>query len=229
MEKIVLEAKTRKEKGRKVNQGRREGMVPAVVYGRGVEPASLWVDALELRRLLEKSGESTIINLTIDGKNGRNVLIHEIQRESVSNDYLHIDFFQVRMDQVIEAEVELEFIGEAPAVKALGGILVKSMDKVAVKCLPADLPSHIDVDISNLNTFEDHIAIKDLNVSDKVKIDVDPSIVVVSVAEPRSEEELAELEEKVEADVSKVEGVTKEGESTEEAGKEEKKEEKEAK
>jgi large subunit ribosomal protein L25 len=210
MDKILLESKARAERGRKVNQGRRDGLVPAVVYGHGVESTSLWVNALDLRRLLKKSGESTIISLKIDGKDDRNVLIQEIQRDGVTGSYTHVDFFQVRMNEEIETEVELVFVGESQAVKTLGGILVKNMDKVMVKCLPADLPSHIDVDISKINTFENHITINDLSISDKIKVDVDPSTVVALVSEPRSEEDLAKLSEKVEADVTKVEGIVKE-------------------
>ncbi|MDO8240699.1 MAG: 50S ribosomal protein L25 [Candidatus Moranbacteria bacterium] len=209
MEKVLLEATARAERGRKVNVGRREGRVPAVVYGHSVESTSLWVNALDLKRLLKKSGESTIIDLKIDGKDDRNVLIHEIQKNGVTGKFTHVDFFQVRMDEEIETEVELVFIGEAPAVKTMGGIFVKSIDKVTVKCLPSDLPSHIDVDISKIVTFEDHITIKDLKVSAKVKIELDPETVVALVSAPRTEEDLAALEEKVEADVTKVEGVVK--------------------
>ncbi len=221
MDKVILEAKTRSERGRKVNKGRKEGLVPAVVYGNKVDSLGLWVSALDLKRLLKKSGESTIIDLKIDGKDDRNVLIHEIQKNGLTDNFMHIDFFQVRMDKEIETEVELVFIGEAPAVKEQGGILVKSIDKVEVKCLPADLPSHIDVDISVINAFDKHITINDLKIPAKVKIKADLETVVALVTPPRSEEDLAELEEKVEADVTKVEGVVKE-----EAPVEEKKEDK---
>ncbi len=221
MDKVILEAKTRGERGRKVNKGRKEGLVPAVVYGNKVESVGLWVKALDLKRLLKKSGESTIIDLKIDGKDDRNVLIHEIQKNGLTDKFMHVDFFQVRMDEEIETEVELVFIGEAPAVKELGGILVKSIDKVSVKCLPANLPSHIDVDISVINAFDKHITIKDLNIPAKVKIEIDPETVVALVAPQRTEAEMEALDEKVEADVTKVEGVVKE-----EAPVEEKKESK---
>ena len=200
--------------------------MPAVVYGKGIAAQSLWVNSLDLSRLLKKSGESVIIDLSIDGKNGRNVLINELQREAVSGKYQHVDFYQVNMAEKIEAGVPLEFIGESEAIKALGGILVRSIDEVEVECLPADLPSHIEVDISVIKTFDDHILIKDLKISDKVKIKLDPETVVALVTPPRSEEELAGLSEKVEEDVTKVEGVIKEspaeaGEAKEGAKKEE--------
>jgi len=234
-EKVKLTATKRDVFGRKTNKGRKEGLIPAVVYGRGIKSESLWVNKLDFERLITKSGESTMIELEIDGKNdplrrssseaSRNVIIYETQEDPVRGNYTHIDFFQVRMDEEIETEVELVFIGEenAPAVKELGGVLVKNMDSVTVKCLPAYLPSEIEVDVTSLNTFEDRITISDLKISDKVEIDLEPETVIALVSPPRSEEELTQLEEKVVEDVTKVEGVVKEA-STEE-GTEEKKEE----
>jgi large subunit ribosomal protein L25 len=210
MDKIKLEVKNRLEKGKKTNKGRRTGLIPAIVYGRGVKSLNLWVSALDFRKLLKKSGESTIINLEIEGKNGRNVIIQDIQRDPVTYKIIHLDFFQVRMDEEIETEVELVFVGESPAVKEFGGILIKSIDKLEIKCLPADLPSHIDVDVSALRTFEDHITVGDLKVGKGVEIELEPETVVAIVSSPRTEDELKELEEKVEEDVTKVEGMQKE-------------------
>ena len=210
MEKVLLAVKTREVFGRKTNRGRKEGLIPAVVYGRDLEPLPVWVNHLDFSRLVKKAGESTMFSLEVDGKNGRNVIIYDIQNDPVTGRIIHLDFFQVRMDEEIETEVELEYVGQSPAVAELGGILVKNMDEIEVKCLPADLPSKIEVDISSLRTFDDYIYVKDLNVSDKVKIDLEPETVVALVSSPRTEEELAGLSEKVEEDVSKVGGVVKE-------------------
>jgi large subunit ribosomal protein L25 len=209
MDKVKLAAKNRAEKGKKTNKGRKEGLIPAVIYGRKIASESLWVNALDLRRLLKKSGESTIINLEIDGKNDRNVIIHEIQRNPLTHKIIHVDFYQVRMDEKIETNVELIFVGEAPAVKDLGGVLVKNISEVEVKCLPADLPAHIDVDIASLKTFEERILVKDLKVGKGVEIMQEEETVVVLVTPPRSEEELKDLEGKVEEDLTKVEGMVK--------------------
>ncbi|MFZ2193341.1 MAG: 50S ribosomal protein L25 [Candidatus Moraniibacteriota bacterium] len=209
MEKILLEATSRDILGRKTNKGRREGLVPAVVYGRGIASKNIWVKLIDFKRLVKKSGESTVIDLEIDKKDERNVLIYETQKDPLRDTYRHIDFFQVNMKEEIETEVELEYVGESEAVKAAGGVLVKSLDMVEVKCLPADLPSSIEVDISVLKTFEDRICVKDLKISAKVKVEIDPETVVALVAPPRSEDELSELEAKVEADVTKVDGVVK--------------------
>lgn len=213
MDKVELSAKTRVERGRRINKGRKEGLVPAVLYGKGIGSASLWVSAIEVKRFLKKSGESTILELSIDEKDKRNVLICDIQKDPVKGSYRHLDFLQINMKEEIETEVELIFVGEAEAVKALGGVLVKSINKVMVKCLPANLPSHIDVDISVLKTFEDHITIKDLNVSRDVEIDLEPEVIVALVTPPRTEDELSGLDTKVEADVTKVDGVVKESDN----------------
>ncbi len=221
MEKTKLPADTRDVFGRKTNKGRKAGLIPAVVYGRGIDSINLWIKTIDFSRLIKKSGESTMFSLEIDGKNDRNVIIYDIQNDPVTDNAIHVDFFQVRMDEEIEKEVELEYIGESPAVRDSGGVLVKNIDEIEVRCLPADLPSGIKVDISVLKTFDDYIYVKDLDISDKVKVDIDPETVVALVSPPRSESELEELEEKVEEDVTKVEGIIKPEQPGEEIPKEE--------
>ena len=229
MDKIILKSKLRKETGKKVKKYRREGLVPAVVYGRKMPARNLWVDLLEMEKVYGRAGENTIIKLDIEGGKEANVLIHDVQINPLSGIFSHIDFFQIRMDEKIETEIPLEFAGEAPAVKELGGVLVKNMDDVPISCFPADLPSKLEVNIENLKTFDDRFKISDLDVSGKIKILLDPETVIALVAPPRSEEELAKLDEKVEEDVTKVEGVeeeteeAKEGEETKEKELEEKK------
>ncbi len=210
MEEIILKATSRKELGKKVNVGRKSGMIPAVLYGKEIASENLWIKELDLKRLLKKSGESVIINLEIAGGKQYSVLINELQENPVNENYIHADFYRVKMDEKIETEIELIFVGESKAVKEAGGILVKSLDKLKIKCFPKDLPPHVDIDISSLNTFDDHIAVKDLKINPAIEIKIDRETVVASVAPPRSEEELKELEGKVEEDVTKVEGVIKE-------------------
>ena len=146
------------------------------------------------------------------------MIIYDSQKDPVSEKFTHIDFFQVRMDEKIEKEIELVFVGESPAVKETGGVLVKNLDKVEISCLPADLPSSIEVDISSIKAFDDYIYVKDLKVGRGVEIKVDPETVVALVAPPRSDEELEALEQKVEGDVTKVEGMVKPEEPVEGEG-----------
>lgn len=222
MDKEKLSAKLREILGRKTRKFRKDGLIPAVVYGKGIEAKNLWVRNLEMEKFLKNSGESTIIELTLDGGEKFNVVINEIQRDPVRDTLSHVDFFRVRMDEKIEKDVPLEFVGESPAVKEQGGMLVKSLDELPVKCFPGDLPGEINIDISVLKTFEDRISVADLRLSDKIEVLIDPETVIATVEEPRSQEELDKLEEKVEADVTKVEGVVKEEKLAEGEKKEEK-------
>jgi len=216
---ITLKAETREVTGKKVKQLRKENMIPAVIYGNKIASQNLLVNYLDFKRVYDKAGESALVELETKGKK-INVLVHDIQIDPLSGKFSHVDFFQVNMKEEVETEIPLEFIGESAAVKELGGVLVKSLDEISVKCLPADLPEKYEIDISKLATFDDVIAVKDLEVSDKIEILVDPETIIASVQEPRSQEELESLETKVEEDVSKVEGVVKEtpaeGEATEE-------------
>lgn len=186
--------------------------IPGVLYGRGIENVLVWLDGKKFGDVYEEVGESAVFKLALDGNDKRNVLIKDMQRDVLTGEPRHIDFYQVRMDEEIEAEIELVFKGEAAAVKESGGVLVKNMDAIEVRCLPGDLPSEIEVDITPLKTFDDYIYVKDLPVSDKVEVLVDAETVVAMVSPPRTEEELAELETEVKEDVTKVEGVVKEEE-----------------
>ncbi|MEA2007257.1 MAG: 50S ribosomal protein L25 [Patescibacteria group bacterium] len=222
METIKLEAIIRKKEQKRTDQ---KNMVPAILYGKDMENSMLWIDQKIFNKILKDAGESTIIDLIVEGqKEPHKVLVYDLQNDPISDEYTHIDFFRVKMDEEIVTEVELVFVGEASAVKEQGGVLVKNVDSVNVRCLPADLPGSITVDITSLKTFEDHIYIKDLEVSDKVNIEIDENTLVVLVSPPRSEKELEELEEEVEGDISQVEGMGEE-EVEEGEGKEEKKEE----
>jgi len=207
MEKISLAAAKRNVTGKAVLSVRKSGKLPAVLYGRGLDSTTLEVSEKDFLKAFKKAGESTIINLEIDGKN-LPVLIQEVQNHYLTDRPIHVDFYAVRMDEELKATVPLHFVGEAPAVKSLNGILAKNVSEVEVECLPADLPSSIDVDISGLGDFETLIRVSDLKISGKVKVLTSADEVVVKVDPPRTEEELKSLEEKpVEADVSAVEKV----------------------
>jgi len=220
MENIELNVQIR-EPGGNLKALRDKGLIPAVVYGEGQKNVSIQVDYHEFRKVLEQAGESTIIHLKI-GDEARNVLIHDVAKDPVSDDFIHVDFYHVRMDKVITTEVPLVFEGESSAIKNLEGTLIKTITEVEVEALPKDLPHELKVDISILETFDDHIKISDLKLPEGVKLKADSEEVIASVIPPRTEEELAELEEKPEEEIEEVE---KEGEEAEE-GETEKPEEK---
>lgn len=216
-ETFALQVEKREQKGRHGAAAvRTEEKLPAVVYGHGVESYPVAVNTLAFEKLFEKAGESSLIALSVDGAEPVNVVVHDVQRHAVTHRITHVDFYQVNMNEVIHTEVPLVFEGVAPAEKTLGGILVKSRDHVTIECLPGDLIHDIVVDLTVLETFSDHIRVENLVVPDTVKIMDDVQVTIVSVSEPRSQEELEALEEEVSADVDavEVEGA-KEGEEAE--------------
>ena len=202
MEKINLKVTLRGEENLK--QEREKGMIPAVLYGQKKENKSLWLEELAFGKVFEKAGENTVVVLDLEGGAKDNVLICDYQIDPLSGKFRHVDFLRINMKEDVETNVPLVFVGEAPAVKEKGGILIKVLDEVEVKCLPGNIPQEFEVDLTKLVNFEDVIAISDLTIPEGVEILDDPETVIASVSEPRSEEELAELNEKVEEDVSKV-------------------------
>ncbi|MBT3356031.1 50S ribosomal protein L25 [bacterium] len=229
MEEITLKARIRKE-GEKLTKETRE--IPAVVYGKKIGSIAIFVNLSELNRIFDKAGESTIINLQVEDEKGKNeiykTLIYDYQTEAIGNEFIHVDFFNVKMDQKIETNVELEFVGESIAVKELGGTFVRGLDSVEVQCLPADLPGSIEIDISVLDSFDKHIYVKDVIVGEKISILTDDTIVVAAVSAPRTKEDVESLDEAVDSDISQVEGMEEiEAEGAAE-GDDEKKKEKES-
>lgn len=204
-----LSAQLRKS-GENVKRLRKNGFIPAVVYGRDVEAQPLSLSSLEFSKVYRLAGESSIIDLSVSGKKAVNVLIHDVSLHPVSGAPLHADFYQVNMDEKIEANIPISFCGESLAVKALGGVLVKALDEVAVSCLPGNLPRELQVDISALATFDDQIRVADISLPEGVSLVGDPNVAVALVEPPRSDEEVASLDSEVIADVSKVEGISKE-------------------
>ncbi len=221
--KIALKVEKREEMGRKMRSVV-EDRIPAVVYGTGMKSIVLWVEKAEFIRAFSESGKNTVIELKINKDEALNVLVHEYQVDKINNDVIHIDFIQVRMDEFTEAEVPLVFVGESAAVKSLGGTLVKSFDFVNVRALPADLPSEIEIDLSKIVTFEDHITTNDIKLKGEVELVLDEKSIIASVMPPRTNAEMEALDEEVNADVSKVEGAAEDvvEENSEEGKKEEK-------
>jgi len=221
---ITLSAKIRKDLGRKNNSLRDQGMIPAVVYGPGEKNISLELNYADFQKVFKEAGESSLIELKVEGeKEKKLVLVHEIQKDPVSDKFIHIDFFQASLKEETEVMIPLVFEGEAPAVKDLGGTLVKNFSEIEVKALPQNLPHEIKIDISGLKNFGVHILIKDIKLPNGVTILKKSDEIVVSVPQPVNvEEELAkEIEEKVE-DVEKVEKPKKEEEVVEDVTSEKK-------
>lgn len=187
---MELKVQKRSELGSsKVAALREKGLIPAELYGRGIENIHLAVPVKDLRAAYAKAGESEIINLVVDGK-ARPVIIHDIQFDTLTQEFQTVDFYEVNMKEELELAVPFEFKGDAPAVKNHGGVLVKAKTELEIKCLPANIPAHITIDLSGLTELNQSIYVKDLPKSDKYKIITDPSTVIVSISEPAKEEEI---------------------------------------
>jgi len=221
MKNIVLKVKSRDLKKNNLKGNRAKGLVPVVLYGQKSKNENLWADAKNFIKIYNEAGENTIIELEIDGKKKENVLIYDFQKNTLTDEFMHVDFYRVDMTKKIETEIPINLNGEASAVKEQGGVLVKNIDKIVVKCLPENIPQSFNVDISKLVTFEDRITVADLDISGKIETELDKKTVIALVSPPRSEEELAGLDEKIEEDVSQVEGTEKEGDDESDAEAEE--------
>jgi len=208
---LVLTAQNR---DKKPNALRRDGQIPAVAYGPTMESQNLTVVDLDFNKIFNQAGESDLINLKLPlAKNKKSdsqlseiqVLIHEVQKHPLSGDIIHVDFYAPDLTKTVRVAIPLVFIGEAPAVKDLDGILVKNMQEVEVEALPKDLPHQIEVNVICLKTLEDKILISDLPLPQGVAVLADADEVISLVTPPRSEEELAALETAPEEKVEDVE------------------------
>ncbi|MFA7308870.1 MAG: 50S ribosomal protein L25 [Patescibacteria group bacterium] len=200
-----LAARLRDTANQNLTTLRNDAQIPGVVYGNDKKNINISVDKKEFNRVLSQAGETSIIELTVDGeKTPRNVLTHDLQLHPISDDTLHIDFFEVNMTEEIETEVPLKFVGESAAVENEDGTLITNKSEITVKCLPGNIPHEIEVDLTKLATFEDSITVADLVMPTGVKLITDPEETIAIVNPPRSEEELAGLDEKVEENVEAV-------------------------
>lgn len=208
---LELSAKIRKEFGKKVKSLRKKGVLPAVLYGPKLKEAQpLELDEKDFEKVYQEAGESALISLEVGGKKVL-VLIHEVQLEPLTGKPIHVDFYQPKLEEEIEAKAPLVFEGESKAVKELEGTLIKNISEVEVRAKPQNLPPEIKIDIIGLRTFEDNIKISDLKIPPGVKILRKPEEIIAWVSPPEKVEEELEkpIEEKVE-EVEKVEEKKKE-------------------
>ncbi|MDA1337163.1 MAG: 50S ribosomal protein L25 [bacterium] len=209
---IQLAAQKREVTGKKVEALRKEGFIPAVLYGPGSDPVVLSVAKKEFDVAYKEVGESSLISLGV-AKENKLVLIRGVQHHPLSDFAIHIDFYQPKLDEKIKIMVPVHLDGEADAVKSFEGTLIQNIHEVEVSALPQDLPSEITVDVSVLKTLEDRILVSDLPVHAKVEILSDPEWIVAQVVHEEIVEEVAspaEDEAAAVAAIEKVEGKKKE-------------------
>lgn len=184
----VLTVKERKVFGREVRKLRREGVLPANLFGKKIKSEALALPLKEFAKIYEQVGETGLVDLKTDGKS-HSVLIHNVQLDPVKNEPIHVDFHEVSLTEKTKARIPIEFVGEAPAVEQKIGILIQPLSEVEVEALPTDLPEKIQVDISSLKAVDESLTVADLKVDTKtVTVLADKDEVVVKIEPPAKEE-----------------------------------------
>lgn len=223
MEEIVFEANRREVIGKKVKSLRRDGLLPAVVYGHNIEPISISLNFRDASKILDSISPSALIVLDIDGEK-HYTLVRDKQRNPVRRSIIHVDFQAVSLTETVRADVNIKLIGIAPAIDTYLGVLVPSLEQLSIECLPTSLPDRLEVDISGLTDIGDSLLVRDLTAPEGVVILNDPEDVVVVViaqaAEEVEEGEEIEIEEGMEPEILER-GKHEEGEDQEEESAEE--------
>ena len=210
MEELTLTADKRDVLGKKNRFLRRDGITPTHLFGHNVESQTLQCDTAELKNVISHAGTTRLVSLKIVGeRQPKNVFIREIQRDTISKQLLHVDFYQVKMEEKMAVEVPIVLVGEAPALKAKGRMLAHGITNLSIECLPTNVPPQIEVDISILEEVDQAIHVKDIAVDPDITVHVDPEQLIVKIAEAvvkvEEEEVVAEEEEGIEAE-AEVEG-----------------------
>jgi len=214
VEDLTLPATNRSILGKKTRFLRRQGITPVHLFGHGLESQALQCDTANLQRIIAQAGMSRLISLEIeDDKQPRAVFIREIQKDVLSGEPLHVDFYQVKETEKIRVDVPIVLIGEAPAMKEKGRSLLHGVTSLSIECLPGEVPPQVEVDLSHIEEAEQPIYVRDITLSPDIAVTTDPDQLVVKVSEARVERVEEVVEEVVVAEEVAEEGA---GEKTEE-------------
>lgn len=203
-----LNAEKRTVLGKKVKQLRREGFLPANVYGKGLNSTSIQVKMADFEKIYKEVGDTGLIGLSFDGKT-KPVLVKSIQMNFQNHTPLHVDFFQVNLKEKVKAVVPLVIVGEAEAVVNKVGEMIQAQSDVEVEALPDKLPESIEVNVESLAELGAQITVGDVTVPEEVTILTDPTQTIVKIAEikaPEPEPEAAEGEEGAEGAAAEGDG-----------------------
>lgn len=195
MEKIILEAKKRTEIGKRVKNVRRNGFIPAVVYGRDMEAMPISLEKRSATQTLNSVSGSTILTLQVEGKE-YSTLVRDVQRDHLRNEFLHLDFLSVSLLEKLRTNVSITLVGDAAVLEDFDALVVAGISEVEVEALPQDLPETITVDVSGLAEIGDAIYLRDIPVPPNVEILTDPEelIAVASAVKEEAVEEAVEEE-----------------------------------
>ena len=208
---VELKVTPREVLGKKVSRLRREGVIPANVYGHGLDSVAIQVPKDQLVHVMRTAGRNEIVYLRLDGDEPRPTFLRQVQRNPVTDAILHADFYQISLREKVRMEVAVSLVGTAPAEQTYGGTLLHSLDRISVEGLPTDIPSVIEVDVSGLEEIDAAIHVGELKVPEGITVLTDAEQVVAKVAPPQVEK----VEEEVEAVAA--EGEAPEGEAAEAA------------
>jgi len=224
MDKIELKVVNRDILGKKVKHLRRQGITPVHVFGHGIESLALQCDAKELEQVLSQAGQTRLITLKLaKEKKPRTVVVREFDRDWRRGQLVHVDFYQVRMEEKIRLEVPVVLIGEAPALKSKTNMLEHELGTLTVECLPAKIPDSLEVNISSLTEPDQSIRVKDVTLGEGITVLNNPDLVVVKISlRPVEKVEEKVVEEAVEAE-AKAEVAEEGAEAPKEASPDEKK------
>jgi len=216
MTEAKLKAMPRTGKSREL---RRHGMVPAVVYGKGMASEPVEVDSRELENILGRQGKNVLINLVLSGKKSQNkhvVMVKDLQRDPVGRKILHADLCKISLRDKIHTNAPVHLTGEAVGIKE-GGIIQHGLRELEIECLPANIPEHLEVDISGL-AIGDHLTVADLSEHPDYKVLADPGAILVTVVAPRMAEqpETTEAAGPVAAPAAKPEATKEDAKTAEE-------------
>jgi large subunit ribosomal protein L25 len=202
MDKIELKVANREILGKKVKHLRHEGITPVHVFGHGIESLALQCDTRELELVLSEAGQTRLINLKLaKEKKPRTVVVREFDRDWRRGELVHVDFYQVKMEEKIRLEIPVVLLGEAPALKAKTNMLDHELGTFTVECLPAKIPDRIEVDISSLTELDQAIRVKDITLDKDITVLNNPDLVVAKISlRPVEKVEEKVVEEVVEAE-----------------------------
>ncbi|MBI3070239.1 MAG: 50S ribosomal protein L25 [Candidatus Levybacteria bacterium] len=213
MKRPKLTVEKRSVFGKKVKKLRREGILPANIYGKDIKSLAVQLKDKEFETVFKEAGETGLVDIAVNGE-VKPVLIHNVQIEPLSNQYLHADFYQVNLKEKIKAMVPVVAVGEAKAVIDKVGIVLQPLSEIEVEALPEDLPEKIEVNVEKLAALDEQITVSGLKAPEEVEILTDPAQVVVKIAAlvSKEAEELAAQEaaaaEAAKAEAAPAEGVT---------------------
>jgi len=192
---VELKVTPRAVLGKKVSRLRREGVIPANVYGHALDSVAIQVPKDELVHVMRTAGRNEIVYLRLDGEEPRPTFLRQVQRNPVTDAILHADFYQISLKEKVRMEVPVSLVGTAPAEQTYGGTLLHSLDRISVEGLPTDIPSVIEVDVSGLEEIDAAIHVGELSVPAGIAVLTDAEQVVAKIAPPhveKVEEEVAE-------------------------------------